>query len=58
MSKRIFLSEPLKYKQNYNAFFLNTKFMSKEEGIDQRNKAILSIVLRVKTIKNTIIYKN
>jgi hypothetical protein len=32
--------------------------MRKEEGIDQRNKAILSIVVRVKTVKNTIIYKN
>jgi hypothetical protein len=32
---------------------LKYKFIRKQEGIDQRNKAILSIVLRVKTVKLT-----
>ena len=41
-----------KYKQNYS-FFLNTKFIRRQERTYQRNKAILFIVLRVKTVKLT-----
>jgi hypothetical protein len=41
-----------KYKQNYRAF-QNKKIITKQEGINQRNKAILSIVLRVKTVQLT-----
>jgi hypothetical protein len=33
-----------------HSYFQNTKCIRKQEGIDQRNKAILSKVLRVKTV--------